>query len=222
MAPSLSKADELFLKSMFQRLHDGPLKVEEPADREFYVPVYERLAAAGEPDADPVAQLARQITYSQSESVQFFSGFKGSGKTTELLRLKQRLGQEGYIVLYANALDYLNPSGPIDISDLLIAIAGALSDQLREPAVLGRDLKIPDFGDRILALLKKLKLDASLTLPWFSLKAELKESPSLRQSMQKALASHINDLGPFINPSPHRGTHNATVLGPWDPSVPSA
>lgn len=194
MAPSLSKSDELFLKSMFQRLHEGPLQAEVPADREFYVPVYERLAQAGEPDADPVTQLARQITYSQSESVQFFSGFKGSGKTTELLRLKQRLGQEGYIVLYANALDYLNPSGPIDISDLLIAIASALSEQLRDPAVLGKDPKLPDFGERFVALLRKLKIDASLNLPWLSLKAELKESPSLRQSMQKALASHINDL----------------------------
>lgn len=196
MASSLSKADELFLKSMFQRLHDEPLKLEVPADREFYVPVYERLAEAGEPDADPVAQLARQISFSQLESVQFFSGFKGSGKTTELLRLKQRLAQDGYIVLYANALDYLNPSGPIDISDLLIAVAGALSDQLRRPEVLGKDLKIPDFGERFVALLKKLKLDASvnLPLPWVSLKAELKESPSFRQSMQKALATHINVL----------------------------
>lgn len=225
MASSLSKADHLFLMSMFQRLHDGPLKLEEPADREFYVPVYERLAEAGEPDADPVAQLARQIAFSQSESVQFFSGFKGSGKTTELLRLKQRLAQDGYIVLYASALDYLNPSGPIDISDLLIAIASALSEQLRDPAVLGKDPKLPDFGERFVSLLKKLKLDASLNLPlpWLSLKAELKDSPSLRQSMQKALATHINvlysEVRSYIQECVSRTDEHQTQLGAGHRSI---
>lgn len=194
MVRSLSEEDNLFLKSMFGRLHDGPLQLDKPDDRALYVPVYERLAEVGEPDADPLTQLWRHISFSQLESVQFFSGFKGSGKTTELLRLKQRLAQDGSIVLYASALDYINPSGPIDISDLLIAVASALSDQLSHPSVLGHNPKIPDFGERFLALAKKLKLEIGLNLPWVNLKAELKDSPSFRLSMQKALATHINVL----------------------------
>ena len=48
--------------------------------------------------------------------------------------MRKRLVDENYFVLYADALDYINPALPIQISDLLIVLAGAFSElwRLRE------------------------------------------------------------------------------------------
>ena len=201
MGPSLSNSDELFLKSMYRRLHEEPLEASNPEDCALYEPVYQCLAEADDPEADPVYHLERHIKFKDVESIQFFSGFKGSGKTTELLRLKQRLSQADYIVLYANALDYINPSGILDITDLLLSIASALGDKLSDPAVLGRNLQLPSFGDRMESFFKSIKVEPGLNLPlnWLSLKVEMKDSPSFRQRLQTALASHINVLKEEVN-----------------------
>src|SRR5205814_8656211 len=99
-----------------------------------YQPVYSHPGCE-----DPIQLLQNNIEFAGSESLNLFSGFRGSGKTTELFRLQHRLEQSGYVVLYADALDYVNPSSPIQISDLLIILAGAFSDALQKQ-------KIADFA----------------------------------------------------------------------------
>lgn len=59
-----------------------------------------------------------------------FPGFGGAGKTTELFGLKQRLESPNGLVLYADALSYINPAGPIDVSDLVLA--GAYGEKLKD------------------------------------------------------------------------------------------
>src|SRR5215216_5986090 len=100
------------------------IKVDEPIqpDDERYVQIYQN------PETDPIERLKEHIELTEVESMQFFSGFRGSGKTTELFRLKSNLEADGYFVIYANALNYINTSGELDITDLLIVLAGAFSD----------------------------------------------------------------------------------------------
>ena len=112
----LTPEQNLFRKNLFQNLHEKPL---EPGDFR-YVPLYESLS-----DGDPVARLAETISFSPSESRQFFSGFRGSGKSTQLFRLKQKLEADGYLVYYADALEYFNSALPIEIGQVLILLAGA-------------------------------------------------------------------------------------------------
>jgi hypothetical protein len=50
-----------------------------------------------------------------------------------LRRLRRDLTQAGYLVVLFDVFDYLSPSAPIDISDFVIVIAGALSDELTRP-----------------------------------------------------------------------------------------
>jgi hypothetical protein len=66
------------------------------------------------------------------------SGFRGAGKSTELRRQRRDLTGAGYLVLLFDVGDYLSPSSPIDISDFVIVVAGALSDELDAAAVLPR------------------------------------------------------------------------------------
>lgn len=119
----LSQSERSFLKQIHQNLADKAL----PPDSPFYEPVYPELGLE-----DPVQQIETLIDFGGVESIRLFSGFSGSGKTTELLRLQRSLEAQGYFVLYADALNYVNASEPIEITDLLMVMAGAFSDALEE------------------------------------------------------------------------------------------
>lgn len=182
-------------KSLYQRLNDKPLK----PGVDFYEPIYEKAGVE-----DPVELMRRHIEWNDTESIQMFSGFRGSGKTTELLRLKQCLEAQGYVVLYADALTYLNPAQEIDISDLLIVLAGAFSDALKKEGFAaidkdsywGRfvkfltttDVNISDFG--IKGGAEGLEAELKLTF---------QSSPTFRQELQKELANRIGELKRHVN-----------------------
>lgn len=177
------------LKEFYRNVGDQPLKSE---DR-FYEPIYSHGSSVDE----PIDRMQRRIEFDADQSLQFFSGFRGSGKTTELLRLKARLEQKGYLVVMANALDYINPSAPIDITDLLLVLAGAFGDQIKDK--VGTDLLRESYWSRFRNFVTKtdVKLqEGSLSLPLVDLDihAELKDNPSFRQQVQKALAPHLAAL----------------------------
>jgi hypothetical protein len=125
----ISPSDRAFLRRLYANLADEALKPESP----FYEPVYQKLGLD-----DPVQQISTLIEFDGVESIRLFSGFRGSGKTTELLRLQRLLEERGYFVLYADALNYVNAAEPIEITDLLMVMAGAFSDALEDK--LGKDI----------------------------------------------------------------------------------
>lgn len=85
----LTSEERLLLKTIYQRLNENePLKPDDPNYVELYQPVYDHEGCD-----DPVELMQTRIEFSEVESVQLFSGFRGSGKTTELFRLKKRLGR---------------------------------------------------------------------------------------------------------------------------------
>ena len=134
----LSPSDRAILRRLYANLADAALQPESP----FYEPVYQNLGLD-----DPVQQISTLIDFDGIESIRLFSGFRGSGKTTELLRLRRLLEERGYFVLYADALNYVNAAEPIEITDLLMVMAGAFSDALEEE--LGSNIAQESFWDRI-------------------------------------------------------------------------
>ncbi len=189
------------LKGIYQRLKDEPL---EPGS-ELYQPVYEMPGSD-----DPVKRLKKGIEFSEVESVQMFSGFRGSGKTTELKRLKKQLEDEDYFVIYGDALKYLNPAEPVEITDLLIVLAGAFSDALTEAR---SDIHIEK--ESYWVRLRNYLTDTNIEISEVNLKTEadsiakeliggikagvdvklaLHTSPSFRQNLQKFMANRISEL----------------------------
>nr|MBA3241654.1 ATP-binding protein [Acidobacteriota bacterium] len=180
-----------------------------PRFEQFYQPIYEIPGKE-----DPVDFLQKAIQFSEYESLQLFSGFRGSGKTTELFRLKQRLEQEGYVVLYVDAFDYISPSDEIDISDLLIVLAGGFSDalekwtaQLQQPVKLSNEsfwTRIKNYLTRTTIQLTEAGLTVEADSPasqvlgglkaGLDLKLAIKESPTFRQNVQKLMANRIGEL----------------------------
>lgn len=198
---ALSPDDERFMGTFFRSLKEGPLDYGD----ERYVPIYSRTDLEMD---DPVQQLGRGIRLGGTASTQLFSGFRGTGKSTELRRLQHDLRASGYVVVLANIDDYLNTSVPIDVSDFLMFLAGAFGDGLAADASLG-GLQVGDgFWARLGALITRLRIEEAT----FSLEAEpeaagtkfgkvgaevkvgLKEDNTLRARMQRAFAGHVSAL----------------------------
>lgn len=182
---AVSTQDREFLKGVYQQLTVEPLA---PGDAR-YQPVFEE----GEFD-DPVELLKRNIEFSDFESRMLFSGFRGAGKTTQLFRLKEKLEASGYVVLYSDAVNYLNSASEIDIFELLIVLAGSFSDAL--VADLQLEVGTDSYWDRIANWLKTT--DVNLKELGFKagadLKLELKTAPTFRQTVSKAMASRVGEL----------------------------
>lgn len=188
-------ADEEFLKTFYQALADKPL---EPDDA-WYVPIYEGPASS---TADPIQRLARGMKWTPFESVQLFSGFRGTGKSTELRRLRRLLEREGFVVVLCDMKHYFNLSTPIDISDFLISAAGALSDALAEdPDLSGEEVvrrgywqRAVDFMTRTEVRVGNLQVGARVDDASESLKVGLRQDPTFRQVLQEQMKGHLGKL----------------------------
>jgi hypothetical protein len=77
---ALTPDDLRFLKAVHGQFADKPLQPGDPR----YEPLHQVFG-----DTDPVALMQRHIVFNDPESIQLFSDFRGSGKTTELLSLKE-------------------------------------------------------------------------------------------------------------------------------------
>lgn len=177
----------------------GPIDPAVPAGKELYLPFHEQ---PGEPrGSDPMADLKATIELTADGSTsQLFSGFQGSGKSTELHRLALDLKDIGFPVIFIRGGEVLNLHQPLEPSDLLLSVAAAVglhldaalgsnpakhtlferlteffaSIRLREVELgLGVDLGLADIG-KVNATLGKLKL-------------ELKENPSFKSRVQSTL-----------------------------------
>ena len=187
-----------FLRDFFRQVSDQPIQPMDPR----YIPLYEYPEMA---DDDPVELMARAIEWTPGGSVQLLSGYRGTGKSTELMRLAERLRENDFLVFRCDIEDYLNMSVPVDVSDFLMAISGAFGDAVSE-ANSGRDHPTHEgYWERLVNFLTRTELgdvSASLGLPLSlgsdvvsaNIKANLKSDPSFKQRLQKHMAGHLGAL----------------------------
>lgn len=138
-----------------------------------------------------VDQLRRGIELSgQGDfSTQVFTGFVGSGKSSELKFLAHQLRQSAYEVVFIDTEDFLNLKVAPTISDLLITIARGMDGYLKKALPPDRLSRFRDFWSRFTAL-----LSSKITVKGFSLKAgvasvdfDLKQNLQFRQRLNAAL-----------------------------------
>lgn len=200
---ALAKSEEQLLKEIHQRLAVKAIEPCKPESR-FYENVYGRTD--GE---DLVAKMKKQIEWASAESTQLFSGFRGAGKTTELFRLRHDLESQGFLVLYADALDYLSPSEEVDIVTMLLVVAGSFGERLEK--AIGANIPKESFWRRATSYLNQTTVEidsisvkgeastpAKALLGDFKagvdLKLALKTAPSFRQKLQALLADRLYEL----------------------------
>ncbi len=204
----LSKEDRDFVRNLYRRVADRALEPDDP----LYEPMHEQSN-----EDDPVAIMQSRIELAEIQTMQLFSGFSGSGKTTELFRLRRNLRAQGYIVLYADALEYVNEVEPLTIADMLMVIAGAFGDALKND--LGIDPQSKSFWERLRDFVERTEVRLSgvegkleYNSPGASvlggikaglnIKAELKTGSSFRKQLQQFLTAHLvqlqDDVGQFF------------------------
>jgi hypothetical protein len=147
--------------------------------------------------ADWVSQLATTFALADDALRVLVSGLPGTGKSTELRRLADRLRTDdhgGYLVCLVDAEELLDLRAPIAAEDILLAIVIALERTLddaegkeapaRKATTEGHFARIwRSLTDRDVEL---KEISASLSVA--SVKAELKQSSHLRALVRRSLA----------------------------------
>lgn len=199
----MASEDEDFKRDFYRSLQDqGYLEPDDPR----YVPLPELLRAPDGVINDPAARLKQDIEWAVGEdSFQLFSGFRGSGKTTQLLRLRNELRAEGYGVLYVNMEEYVETSVPLDHVTFLIVLVAALAEAAHGHGGDPKDTSAPltTSSDRIATWWDGVKtlmtargdtLDFGVNLGVVNFKAELRENPAFRQRVRAALEVSLAEL----------------------------
>ena len=155
------------------------------SDDERYVKIYEDPALA---EHDPVDLLVRAIRWTP-QSVQLLSGYRGTGKSTELRRLQKRLQDDNYLVFLYDIEDWLNLSAPIDVSDFLMAVAGMFAESVN------KDLKTDahDYWQRFVDFLKRTRIEVK-GISAGMIKVALKSDPTFKQRLREQMAGHLGAL----------------------------
>lgn len=148
----------------------------------------------GQDHRDRVQELADQIDFSESAGAYLFTGNRGTGKTTELLRLAKILSDYDCEVFYVDMSEYLNMTQRIEISDFLISVLGAFSEKLGER--IGHEPGKPDFFERVWSFLQSEVQFTEIKLPAgpVEFKAALNQNPSFKEDLQRGTRGFIEQL----------------------------
>jgi hypothetical protein len=114
------------LRKFFQATDPGKaLAVDNPEDKKYYIDFSSVRGGA------IIKKLKQKITFFSPDAPTcvLFTGHIGCGKSTELMRLRTELEQEGFHVVYFESSEDLEMTD-VDISDVLLAIARRVSQSL--------------------------------------------------------------------------------------------
>jgi energy-coupling factor transporter ATP-binding protein EcfA2 len=187
------------LQGWMRALTLDPLDPTDPAE-DRYVPLEE----AGKGAVDGIHAT---IALSLETTSQLLSGPRGSGKTTELNRLRGALEKDGYTVAIVDILQFVNQSTPVDVADFLIAMALGVSEKL-PPSVIEEQ----GFARRFVNFLRRINVsieagpvsmkasEEEVKLKGFGvnlevdLKRDLKGSQTFVTELRSKLASQLPSL----------------------------
>jgi hypothetical protein len=145
-------------------------------------------------DGDIVESLKNEILISTDASQQLFSGFRGSGKTTELRRLEHSLKEEGYEVIYIDIEEFLGLRQAVTISDMLIAIASGVDQYIADKVDGYKEFR--GIKDRVWSFLNTdISIEKiTVKVPGVDLPILFKENPEVRKKINRALEARRPEL----------------------------
>ena len=151
-----------------------------------------------------IKALRRTITRISPDkpTCQLFTGHIGCGKSTELLRLKADLKQQGFHVVYFESTQDLDMTD-VDVTDILLAIVRQIGLSLEEIHI---NLRPPYFIRLFSEIADFLNTPIELSTVNFSLPFELakitakaKDSPQIRNRLRECLEPQTNGILKSIN-----------------------
>ncbi|NEQ95787.1 MAG: ATP-binding protein [Cyanothece sp. SIO2G6] len=193
-----SQEMEDLLDEMYNSFAPTPLQPGDPA----YV---DCRAVRG--DEDVVQDLGKTVRRSRPFTYQLYSGYRGSGKTTELLRLKKDLEDPGHVVVYFAADDADLSVQDAQYTDILLACTRHLLRELKkanpEPILNWLKGRLRDLKDVMLTDIKIDDVNLDVGLQEFAkITAAVRSEPGQRQKIRDRLEPHnetlIQSLSAFI------------------------
>ncbi|CAM2862859.1 hypothetical protein ACSL103130_05175 [Actinomyces slackii] len=188
----MADTDREYRKAFYRavNLHQGAQLVSGQEEYEqCYVPIYDQPDGPAGPDL--VREIATAIDFTTGGSVQLLSGYRGAGKTTELLRLCRELDAEAYVPVYLNIEDYFNPELPLDSGSFLIGLAAGFVANCE-----GAGIPKQKLAERMEGLLERLKLTVDASAAFnpgsvsLDIRAALREDETFRAQVRQALESN--------------------------------
>lgn len=183
--------DQADLKLYYNRCNDDALPVGDPR----YVDID---AMEGRPRGHSwVERLAKQLELSDKPLRLLVTGLRGTGKSTELLKLDRRLEDEHgahHLVVLVDGDEVIDLANEIDVPDILTAIVHATERRVLEAE--GKDPNSADregYLQRLWTFLTRTDIELKkLDLPGTKLIAEMKTRPTLRQQIRRTLGEHFS------------------------------
>ncbi|NMF57842.1 AAA family ATPase [Pseudanabaena yagii] len=162
-------------------------------------------------DGDVLTDLGRRVDLAKDKKTcQLYTGHRGVGKSTELLRLQEDLRSKGYFVVYFAAdKEDIEPED-VEYTDVLLACTRHILEELKDCGnpetilewVRGR---LVAFKDAIPEL-EVDKFSAEATVPSFGwipqfakITASLRAVPKIRQKLRNELDAHTPSLVEALN-----------------------
>ncbi len=173
-----------------------PLRLVQAEDRQYYI---DFSSVRG---GDIVRELERTIALLSPDeaTTQLFTGNIGCGKSTELLRLKAKLEQQGFHVVYFES-DHDLEMADVDISDILLMIAHQVVESLENDEIkLKPSALVGLFQNLAETLQTPMEIaDVSFSVGIANLTARAKESPEMRSRMRQYLEPRTKTIIDAIN-----------------------
>jgi hypothetical protein len=189
---------KLDLVRFFQACNPGKtLVVSKPEDKQYYID-FSKVRGA-----KIIEELGRTITRLAPEqpTCQLFTGHIGCGKSTELLRLKAELEQQGLHVVYFESSQSLDMAD-IDVTDILLAIAREVSQSLEAVKISLKPGYFKNLFTEISEFLQTpldIGVEAELSVGIAKISAKTKDSPKLRSQLRQYLEPRTSGILESIN-----------------------
>ncbi|MEO8893722.1 MAG: P-loop NTPase fold protein [Coleofasciculaceae cyanobacterium] len=132
---------------------------------------------------------------------QLFTGHIGCGKSTELLRLKTDLEQQGFHVVYFESSQDLDMAD-VDITDILLSIARQVSESLETVKIKLHPGYFANLFTEVVDFLQtpiEIEAEAELSVGIGKITAKTKESPKLRKRLREYLEPRTAGILESIN-----------------------
>ena len=162
-------------------------------------------------DGDILLDIGRAISFSEGQpTCQLYTGHRGVGKSTELLRLQEDLRSKGYSVVYFAADEEDIEPDDAEYTDILLACTRHILEDLKDygnPESVGKWLqgRIKAFQ----AIIPELEVTGASVelqnpqwgwLPQFAkITASVRAVPSIRQKVRQELDAHTTTLIDALN-----------------------
>ena len=156
-------------------------------------------------DGDILLDLGNRIKLSKENTCQLYSGHRGAGKSTELLRLKQFLEEKNFYVVYFAADEEDIDSEDAQYTDILLACTRHILEGLKNignanPVLQwleGRWEDIKDLAQTEVSF-QGMSMEAQIS-QFAKLTANLRGEPSLREKIRKKVDPYTVTLIQVLN-----------------------